>query len=58
MALSESSSRRAVIYVNAAVSLLSAMRVGYSFGVNGRRNLFHVHLAVVHLTGLAVIHRS
>jgi hypothetical protein len=29
-----------VIYVNAMVGLLAAMLVGYSFGVNGRRNIF------------------
>lgn len=29
-----------VIYVNAAVGLLSMVLVGYSFGVNGRRNIF------------------
>ncbi len=29
-----------VIYVNAAVGLLSMMLVGYAFGVHGRRNIF------------------
>jgi hypothetical protein len=45
-----------VIYVNAAVGLLSAMLVGYSFGVNGRRNIFSVCMLAVSITlVLAVI---
>jgi hypothetical protein len=45
-----------VIYVNAAVSLLSAMLVGYSFGVNGRRNIFSMCVLAVSITlVLAVI---
>jgi hypothetical protein len=45
-----------VIYVNAAVSLLSAMLVGYSFGVSGRRNLFSMGMLALSITlVLAVI---
>ena len=45
-----------VIYVNAAVGLLSAMLVGYSFGVNGRRNIFSMFMLAVAITlVLAVI---
>ena len=45
-----------VIYVNAAVGLLSAMLVGYSFGVNGRRNIFSMFMLAVSITlVLAVI---
>jgi hypothetical protein len=45
-----------VIYVNAAVGLLSAMLVGYSFGVNGRRNVFSMFMLAVSITlVLAVI---
>jgi hypothetical protein len=45
-----------VIYVNAAVSLLSALLVGYSFGVNGRRNIFSMFVLAVSITlVLAVI---
>lgn len=45
-----------VIYVNAAVGLLSAMLVGYSFGMSGRRNLFSMCLLAVSVTlVLAVI---
>jgi hypothetical protein len=45
-----------VIYVNAAVGLLSAMLVGYSFGVNGRRNIFSMCVLAVCITlVLAVI---
>ena len=36
-----------VIYVNAAVGLLSSMLVGYSFGVNGRRNIFSMSMLAV-----------
>lgn len=39
-----------VIYVNAAVGLLSAMLVGYSFGVNGRRNIFSMCVLAVSIT--------
>jgi hypothetical protein len=45
-----------VIWVNAAVSLLSAMLVGYSFGVSGRRNVFSMCVLAVSITlVLAVI---
>jgi hypothetical protein len=45
-----------VIYVNAAVGLLSSMLVGYSFGVNGRRNIFSMFMLAVAITlVLAVI---
>ena len=45
-----------VIYVNAAVGLLSATLVGYSFGVNGRRNIFSMFMLAVSITlVLAVI---
>jgi hypothetical protein len=45
-----------VIYVNAAVGLLSAMLVGYSFGVSGRRNIFSMCVLAVSITlVLAVI---
>jgi hypothetical protein len=45
-----------VIYVNATVGLLSAMLVGYSFGVNGRRNIFSMFMLAVSITlVLAVI---
>jgi prepilin signal peptidase PulO-like enzyme (type II secretory pathway) len=45
-----------VIYVNAAVSLLSAMLVGYSFGVNGGRNIFSMCVLALSITlVLAVI---
>ena len=39
-----------VIYVNAAVGLISAMLVGYSFGVNGRRNIFSMCVLAVSIT--------
>ena len=45
-----------VIYVNAAVGLLSTMLVGYSFGVNGRRNIFSMCMLSVSIAlVLAVI---
>jgi hypothetical protein len=45
-----------VIYVNAAVGLLSAMLVGYSFGVSGRRNIFSMCVLAISITlVLAVI---
>ena len=45
-----------VIYVNAIVGLLSAMLVGYSFGVNARRNIFSMFTLTVAITlVLAVI---
>jgi hypothetical protein len=45
-----------VIYVNAAVGLLSAMLVGYSFGVHGRRNIFSMFMLAVSISlVLAVI---
>ena len=45
-----------VIYANAIVSLLSALLVGYSFGVNGRRNTFSMLVLSVSVTlVLAVI---
>jgi hypothetical protein len=45
-----------VIYINAVVGLLSAMLVGYSFGVNGRRNIFSMFMLSVAITlVLAVI---
>ncbi len=45
-----------VIYVNGAVSLLSAMLVGYSFGVSGRRNIFSMCVLALSITlVLAVI---
>jgi hypothetical protein len=45
-----------VIYVDAVVGLLSAMLVGYSFGVNGRRNIFSMFMLTVAITlVLAVI---
>jgi hypothetical protein len=45
-----------VIYVNAAVGLLSATLVGYSFGVNGRRNIFSMFMLAVSISlVLAVI---
>ena len=45
-----------VIYINAAVSLLSAVLVGYSFGVNGRRNIFSMFILSVSISlVLAVI---
>ena len=45
-----------VIYVDAAVGLLSAMLVGYSFGVNARRNVFSMFVLAVAITlVLAVI---
>ena len=45
-----------VIFVNAAVGLLSSMLVGYSFGVNGRRNIFSMFMLAVAITlVLAVI---
>ena len=47
---------QSVIYVNAIVGLLSAMLVGYSFGVNGRRNIFSMFMLTVAITlVLAVI---
>ena len=39
-----------VIYVNAAVGLISALLVGYSFGVNGRRNVFSMCVLAVSIT--------
>ncbi len=45
-----------VIYINAGVGLLSAMLVGYSFGVNGRRNIFSMGVLALSITlVLAVI---
>jgi hypothetical protein len=45
-----------VIYVNAALALLAAMLVGYSFGVNGRRNIFSTCVLALAITlVLAVI---
>jgi hypothetical protein len=45
-----------VIYVNAVVGLLAAMLVGYSFGVNGRRNIFSMCMLALAITMvLAVI---
>jgi type II secretory pathway pseudopilin PulG len=45
-----------VIYVNATVGLLAALIVGYSFGVNGRRNIFSMCLLAMAITlVLAVI---
>jgi hypothetical protein len=45
-----------VIYVNAVVSLLSALLVGYSFGVNGRRNILSMCVLALAITlVLAVI---
>ena len=45
-----------VIYVDAAIGLLSSMLVGYAFGVNGRRNMFSMFiLAVAIALVLAVI---
>ena len=45
-----------VIYVNAAVGLLSMVLVGYSFGVNGRRNLLSMCVLAVSIAlVLAVI---
>jgi prepilin signal peptidase PulO-like enzyme (type II secretory pathway) len=45
-----------VIYVNATVGLLSAMLVGYSFGMSGRRNIFSMCVLAVSITlVLAVI---
>ena len=45
-----------VIYVNAAVGLISAVLVGYSFGVNGHRNVFSMCVLAVAITlVLAVI---
>jgi hypothetical protein len=39
-----------VIYVNAAAALLAAMLVGYSFGVNGRRNTFSTCVLALAIT--------
>jgi hypothetical protein len=45
-----------VIHVNAAVGLLAALLVGYSFGVNGRQNFFSMCLLAMAITlVLAVI---
>lgn len=45
-----------VIYVNAIVALLSAMLVGYAFGLDGRRNPFSMCVLVLAITlVLAVI---
>jgi hypothetical protein len=45
-----------VIYVNAAAALLATMLVGYSFGVNGRRNIFSTCILALAITlVLAVI---
>ena len=45
-----------VIYVNAVLGLLSAMLVGYMFGVDGRRNFFSMCLLALSITlVLAVI---
>jgi hypothetical protein len=45
-----------VIYVNAVLSLLSALLVGYSFGVNGRRNILSMCVLALAITlVLAVI---
>ncbi len=45
-----------VIYVNGVLGLLAAMLVGYTFGVNGRRNLFSMTLLALSITlVLAVI---
>ena len=39
-----------VIYVNAVMGLLAAMLVGYTFGVNGRRNFFSMGLLALSIT--------
>lgn len=39
-----------VIYVNAIVGLLAAMLVGYSFGVNGHRNIFSMCVLALAIT--------
>jgi hypothetical protein len=39
-----------VIFVNAASALLAAMLVGYSFGVNGRRNIFSTCVLALAIT--------
>jgi prepilin signal peptidase PulO-like enzyme (type II secretory pathway) len=39
-----------VIFVNAVVALLAAMLVGYTFGVNGRRNVFSMGLLALSIT--------
>jgi hypothetical protein len=45
-----------VIYVNGIVALLSALLVGYSFGLNGRRQIFSMSLLALAITlVLAVI---
>ena len=44
-----------VIYINAAVSLLSVILVGYSFGVNGRRNIFSMLMLAVSITLVLVV---
>lgn len=45
-----------VIYVNAIVSLLSILLVGYTFGVNGRRNVLSMFVLALSITlVLAVI---
>jgi hypothetical protein len=45
-----------VIYVNAVVSLLSVLLVGYTFGVNGRRNILSMCVLALSITlVLAVI---
>jgi hypothetical protein len=45
-----------VIYVNALVGLLATSLVGYSFGVNGSRNIFSVCVLALAITMvLAVI---
>jgi hypothetical protein len=45
-----------VIYVNAVVSLLAALLVGYTFGVNGRRNILSTCVLALSVTlVLAVI---
>jgi prepilin signal peptidase PulO-like enzyme (type II secretory pathway) len=45
-----------VIYVNAVVSLLSVFLVGYTFGVNGRRNILSMCVLALSITlVLAVI---
>ena len=39
-----------VIYVNATVGLLAAMLIGYSFGANGRRNVFSMCVLTLAIT--------
>lgn len=44
-----------VIYVNAVVSLLAAMLVGYTFGLNARRNIFSMCLLALAITLVLVV---